>query len=141
MRNQFAFLVAAATSFLAPCAIAADDQQHGHGAKMTEVYPAKAVPPGKAVRIVQLDFAPHDIVPLHCHSGDEIGIVTQGILMLQVGNSAYETKRQGDSFNVKPGTFMTVKNDTDQAAQLYSVLVVDDDGAWLKHDPKDCTQK
>jgi len=119
----------------------ADDEQHSHGVKTTEVYLARPVPPNKAVRIVQLDIEPHGMVGRHCHSGDEIGIVTQGTLMLRAGDAEYETKRQGESFKVAPRTLMTVKNETDKAAQLYSVLVVDNDGEWLKHDPNDCVKK
>jgi hypothetical protein len=36
---------------------------------------------------------------------------------------------------------MTVKNETEEPAQLYSVLVVDDDGRWLKHDGHNYEQK
>ena len=134
-------IFAAFAILLMPMLACADDEQHSHGLRTAEVYLKRPVPLDKAVRIVQLDVEPRGVIERHCHSGDEIGIVTKGTLMLRVGDAGYEEKHQGDSFKVSPGTWMTVKNDTEEAAQLYSVLVVDDDGNWLKHDPKSCEKK
>jgi quercetin dioxygenase-like cupin family protein len=136
---QPAFLFAALAGIAVPVSAGADD--HSHGLTPPEVYLFRQVPPNKAVRIVKLDIRPHDTIETHCHSGDEIGIVTQGTLMLRMGEAEYETKHQGDWFTVAPFRLMTVKNETGEVAQLYSVLVVDDDGKWLKHDPSNCEQK
>ncbi len=141
MRFRCAFLLAAFASMSVLVSARADDEQHSHGLAPPEVYLKRQVPPDKAVRIVKLDIKPHDAIPRHCHSGDEIGIVTEGTLMLQIGDGAFERKHQGDWFTVPRGKLMTVKNETEQPAQLYSVLVVDDDGRWLKHDGHNCEQK
>jgi quercetin dioxygenase-like cupin family protein len=141
MRIQPAFLPAVVVSFLVPFSASADDEQHSLGVETKEVYLQRAVPTNKAVRIAQLGIEPHGIVGRHCHSGDEIGIVTEGTVMLRVGDAEYEAKHQGEWFKVVPNTQMTVKNDTDKTARLYSVLVVEDDGEWLKHDPKNCMEK
>lgn len=140
MKVRPSLLLTAGISVLAPCTASSEDQQHTHGVNPTEVYLARQISANKAVRITQLDIEPHGIVDRHCHSGDEIGIVTKGTLMLRVGAGEYEPKRQGESFKVAANVQMTVKNDTDQAAQLYSVLVVDDDGKWLKHEGNDCAK-
>ena len=136
-----AFLFAAFASISMPVSVCADDAKHSHGLTPPEVYLMRKVPPDKTVRIVKLDIKPHDKIPTHCHSGDEIGIVTKGTLMLQVGDAEPEQKRKGDWFTVAPGKLMTVMNKTEEAAQMYSVLVVDDDGKWLKQDPNSCEQK
>ena len=139
MRIQPAFLTAVVVSFMVPFLASADDEQHSPGVK--EVYIQRAVPPNTAVRIVPLRIEPHEMIGRHCHSGDEIGIVTEGTVMMQVGDAEYEEKHQGEWFKVDPNMEMTVKNDTEKTARLYSVLVVEDDGKWLKHDPKDCPKK
>ena len=141
MRIQSAFLLAVVVSLSVPLSASADDEHHSAGVKTTEVYPAQRVPPNKVVRIVQLDIEPHGIVGRHCHSGEEIGIVTQGTLMLQVEGGEYQAKQQGESFKVTPRTWMAVRNETDKPAQLYSVLVVDVDGEWLKHNSNECMKK
>jgi quercetin dioxygenase-like cupin family protein len=130
-----------AVSVLIPFFASADDEGHTHGVTSTEVYPPQPVPPDKVVRIVRLNIEPHGMVERHCHSGEEIGIVAEGTLMLRVGDGDYVAKHQGQSFNVVAKTPMTVKNDSDGSALLYSVLVVDNDQQWLKHGPENCLGK
>jgi quercetin dioxygenase-like cupin family protein len=134
-------LFAIAVSLLIPSFASADDEAHTHGVTSTEVYRPQLVPPNKVVRIASLNFEPHGMVERHCHSGDEFGIVAEGTLMLRVGDGEYVAKRQGESFNVIARTPMTVRNDSDGSALLYSVLVVDNDQKWLKHGPENCLEK
>jgi len=141
MGIQLACLFAIAVSVLMPSFASADDAPDTHGVAPMVIYPPQPVPPNSVVRIAKLHIEPHGIVGRHCHSGDEIGIVTEGTVILRVGNAEDEVKRRGEWFKVAPGVQMTVRNDTDQAAQMYSVLVVDNDGEWLKHDPKNCLEK
>ena len=138
---QLAIVFAALAGASVTVSASANDEKHNHGLTPPEVYLLRQVPPDKAVRIVKLDIKPYGSIDSHCHSGDEIGIVTQGTLRLRVGDAGYEEKHPGDWFTVTSGKVMMVQNVTNEPAQLYSVLVVDDDGKWLKHDPQNCQQK
>jgi quercetin dioxygenase-like cupin family protein len=129
MRVLRALVLAVGVVFFARLSVSAEDARHEHspGVIATEVYrePVPGVP-GKVARMAILQIPPHRVVDPHCHYGFEYGIVTQGSLMVKSGGADYESKSEGDVFSVPPKIPMTVKNDTDQPAQLYSVLVVDE---------------
>jgi quercetin dioxygenase-like cupin family protein len=113
-----ALLLAVAMSLFGPLSAVADDDSPDPGVRTTKLYLLRPAPPGKAVRIVRLDIGPHKEIRRHCHSGDEIGVVSIGTLKLQVEGGGYRTKHQGERFNVARGRIMTVKNTTSKAAQL-----------------------
>ncbi len=140
MDNESALLLAVTISLFVSHSAIADDDSPDPGVTITELYILRPAPPNKAIRVVQLDIEPHKEIRRHCHSGDEIGIVAIGTLKLQVEDGGYQTKHQGESFNVAAGRIMTVKNDTNEAAQLISTLLVDNDGHWLKHNLDGCAK-
>ena len=96
------------------------------------------------IRITTIAFDPGGAVDAHCHHGSEYGTVTEGTLLVKVGNGDYAPKEKGKVFAVPALTPMYVKNGSDKPAQLISTLVVDKKHAYLTYmsdKDNDCLKK
>ena len=86
--------------------------------------------PGKRIRVTRIVIEPGKDVSAHNHPGDEYGIVLEGTLMLKMGNAdyiPYSADSTDNNFCVPRDTPMNVKNITDRAATMISILIIDAD--------------
>lgn len=60
--------------------------------------------PDTVIRIATIEFDPRGVVDAHCHHGPEYGTVTEGTLMVKIGDSDYQPLETGKMFTVSART-------------------------------------
>ena len=125
MKQAIAFLLLPISilAFFTSFASAADRQ----GINVVRLVDKKEVTgaPNRELTILVIELAPGGSSGLHTHPGDEYGTVTEGSLMVRIGDAAFKPVTVGQTFSAPPDTPMEVMNQSAHPAKFYNVLILE----------------
>jgi len=81
--------------------------------------------PGRELSILVIELAPGGSSGLHTHPGDEYGTVTEGTVMVKIGDADFKPVTVGQTFSAPPNTPMEVMNTSTQPAKFHNVLILE----------------
>ena len=95
------------------------------GLTRTLVNKADVSVPGREAVIARVEIGPGAVAGWHTHPGDEISYVTAGEVQLMIAGQPVRTVKAGDGFVIPAGTVHNAKNESNTAAGLVGVYVVE----------------
>lgn len=81
--------------------------------------------PGREVTILLIELVPGGSSGLHTHPGDEYGTVTEGTLMVKIGDADFKPMTVGQTFSAPPYVQMEVMNSSAQPGKFFNVLILE----------------